>query len=61
LIIVLFNNIKMKIALVAGLLIARHVSAFPTYFDTIIQAKTKIMGVDFDATCQCSSILIFVC
>jgi hypothetical protein len=51
----------MKIALVAGLLIARHVSAFPTYFDTIIQAKTKIMGVDFDATCQCSSILIFVC
>ena len=48
----------MKIALVHALLIA-CISCFPTYFDTQIKGTTKIMGVDFDASCLCSSNIIF--
>jgi hypothetical protein len=47
----------MKIALVHALLIAGR-GCFPTYFDTHIEGTTKIMGVDFDASCQCSSKII---
>jgi hypothetical protein len=48
----------MKIALVHALLIA-GIACFPTYFDTHIEGTTKIMGIDFDASCQCSSNFIF--
>ena len=47
----------MKIAIVHALLIA-GIGCFPTYFDTHIKGSTKIMGVDFDASCQCSSNII---
>ena len=47
----------MKIALVHALLIA-GIGCFPTYFDTHIEGTTKIMGLDFYASCQCSSNII---